>query len=83
MNSDNRRDIYLPEGEWIHFFTGERLTGSRWYKDVEVPLDLMPVFVRPGTIIPVYEKEVDCTDQIDWTETGTLVIDDRFKGVDF
>ncbi|MBO6013803.1 MAG: alpha-xylosidase [Bacteroidales bacterium] len=83
MNSDNRRDIYLPEGEWIQFFTGERLTGSRWYKDVEVPLDLMPVFVRPGTIIPVYEKEVDCTDQIDWTETGTLVIDDRFKGVDF
>ncbi|MBP5213377.1 MAG: alpha-xylosidase [Bacteroidales bacterium] len=83
MNSDNRRDIYLPEGEWIQFFTGERLTGSRWYRDVEVPLDLMPVFVRPGTIIPVYEKEVDCTDQIDWTETGTLVIDDRFKGVDF
>ena len=27
MNGDNRRDVYLPEGRWVNFFTGERLEG--------------------------------------------------------
>ena len=30
MNSDNIRDVYLPEGSWIDFFTGEQLEGGRW-----------------------------------------------------
>ena len=25
MNSENRRDVYLPEGKWVNFFTGEAL----------------------------------------------------------
>lgn len=85
MNSRNRRDIYLPEGEWIHFFTGERFDAGtgRWLKGVDVPLDQMPVFVRPGARIPIYIKDVECTDQMDLSESQLLTIDDSFQGFDF
>jgi alpha-D-xyloside xylohydrolase len=81
MNSENRRDIYLPEGLWVNFFTGERLEGSRWYYDVEVPLDEMPVFVRPGANIPLYPDEVDSTDDMDLSKTIRFSITSDFKGL--
>ena len=72
MNSRNRRDIYLPEGSWVNFFTKERTEGRRWLRDVEVPLDQMPVFVRPGTRIPMYPDEVQSTDDMDLNKTITV-----------
>ncbi len=82
MNSDNRRDIYLPEGLWVNFFTGERLDGGRWYYNVEVPLDQMPVFVRPGSLIKMYPDEVDSTDDMDMSKTITIEIEKDYKGLD-
>ena len=81
MNSENRRDFYLPEGLWVNFFTGERLEGNRWYYDVEVPLDEMPVFVRPSAIIPLYPDEVDSTDDMDLSRTIHLSISRDYKGI--
>jgi alpha-D-xyloside xylohydrolase len=81
MNSDNRRDIYLPEGLWANFFTGERLEGGRWYYNVEVPLDEMPVFVRPGALIKLYPDEVDSTDDMDMSKAITIEITKDYKGI--
>lgn len=81
MNSENRRDIYLPEGLWVNFFTGERLDGGRWYYNVEVPLDQMPVFVRPGAMIRLYPDEVECTDQMDMEKAVTIEITKEYKGL--
>ena len=81
MNSEDRRDIYLPEGLWINFFTGERLEGNRWYYGVEVPLDEMPVFVRPGANIPLYPDEVDSTDDMDLSKSITISITRDYKGL--
>lgn len=75
MNGNDKRDIYLPEGEWVNFFTKEHFTGPVWLKDVNVPLDEMPVFCRPGTEIPVYELEVNSTDDIDLTKATRIVIE--------
>lgn len=75
MNSNDKRDIYLPEGEWVNFFTKEHFTGPVWLKDVHVPLHEMPVFCRPGTEIPVYELEVNSTDDIDLTKATRIVIE--------
>jgi len=69
MNSENKRDIYLPEGKWVHFFTREVFEGSRWLKNVEVPLDEMPVFVKYGASIPLYPYDVNCTDEMDLSKT--------------
>lgn len=81
MNSENRRDVYLPEGKWVNFFTGERLEGGRWLKNLDVPLDEMPVYVRQGATIPVYPDEVECTDDMDLSKSIGLHIDPHFKGI--
>lgn len=80
MNSENRRDVYLPEGQWTNFFTGECVEGGRWLKNVEVPLDEMPVYVRSGAVIPIYPEEVECTDEMDLSKSIALHIDENFKG---
>ena len=81
INSENRRDIYLPEGLWVNFFTGQRLEGGRWYYDVEVPLEQMPVFVRPGALIKMYPDDVDSTDDMDMSKTITIEITKDYKGI--
>ena len=81
MNSVGKRDIYLPEGLWVNFFTGQRIEGGRWYYDIEVPLDQMPVFVRPGALIKMYPDEVDSTDDMDMSKTITIEITKDYKGL--
>ena len=65
----------------MNFFTGERLDGGRWYYDVEVPLDQMPVFVRPGAQIQIYPDDVDSTDDMDFTKATTIEITKDYKGI--
>jgi len=50
------RSIYLPEGEWYDFWTGERIDGG---KAIMYPcaLDRIPVFVKGGSLIPVNLNE--------------------------
>lgn len=80
MNDKGIRDIYLPEGEWINFFTGERMEGGKWYDAVKTPLDLMPVFVHPNATIPIYPYDVDCTDDMDLSKAINLEITDNYIG---
>ena len=83
MNAEGRRDIYLPEGEWVDLFTGERFAGGRTYRGVEVPLERLPVFVHPGARIPLYPDAVDCTDEMDLSKAVELVVEETFRGINF
>ena len=51
--NDIRNGIYLPEGEWIDFFSGEKYTGNCVLNNYEAPLWKLPVFVKNGAIIPI------------------------------
>ncbi len=51
------RSVYLPEGTWYNFWTGERHSGGTTIV-VDAALDTLPLFLRGGQIIP-YE----CTRQ--------------------
>lgn len=82
MNAEGRRDVYLPEGRWVDFFTGEQTDGGRWLHDLEVPLDRMPVYIRAGAVIPLYPYEVDSTDDMDLSRAVSITIDDTFRGID-
>ncbi|MGE5603500.1 MAG: TIM-barrel domain-containing protein, partial [Nitrososphaerales archaeon] len=42
-----RQEVYLPEGDWIDFWSGERHTGPKRL-DVDAPKDVIPVFVAAG-----------------------------------
>ncbi len=51
--NDIRHGIYLPEGEWIDYFTGDRYVGGRVINSYEAPLWKLPLFVRAGAVIPM------------------------------
>ena len=80
MSSDGKRDIYLPEGEWVHFFTGQHFIGGKWYYSVSSPIELMPVFVRPNAHIPIYPDDVENTDDMDLSKTIAIDINPDFNG---
>ncbi|WP_164112722.1 MULTISPECIES: TIM-barrel domain-containing protein [Sphingobacterium] len=51
--NDIRNGIYLPEGEWIDYFTGDKYEGNRVINDFKTPIWKLPVFVKNGAIIPL------------------------------
>lgn len=53
IGNDIRNGIYLPQGTWYDFFTGEQYEGGRILNDFATPLWKLPVFVKGGAIIPV------------------------------
>lgn len=53
LGNDIRNHIYLPEGEWIDYFTGEKYDGNCVINSFSAPLWKLPVFVRNGAIIPM------------------------------
>ncbi|WP_343218201.1 TIM-barrel domain-containing protein [Haloferula helveola] len=53
--NDQRDNIYLPEGEWIDWFTGDVITGGRVINSFDAPLWKLPVFVKRGAILPLNE----------------------------
>jgi alpha-glucosidase len=60
-------EVVLPKGDWINYWTGEKLAGGKVVK-VDPPLDVLPVYVRAGTIIP----EQPVVQNIDETPKGPL-----------
>ncbi|MCH8850801.1 MAG: DUF4968 domain-containing protein, partial [Chloroflexi bacterium] len=52
FNAEGRVRVYLPEGRWFDFWSGELLEGPRWL-DLTVPLDTLPVFVRDDSLLPM------------------------------
>lgn len=51
--NDIRNGIYLPEGRWVDYFDGQVYQGGRILNQFDAPLWKLPVFVRPGAIIPM------------------------------
>lgn len=46
------RDVYLPQGRWIDWWTGEEYEGGSYYL-ADAPLERMPLFAKAGCIIPM------------------------------
>ena len=51
----SRQVVWLPEGDWTHFFTGEHYTGNNWYPLYGRLRDI-PLFARAGAIVPLGPK---------------------------
>ncbi|MCA9907706.1 MAG: DUF5110 domain-containing protein, partial [Anaerolineae bacterium] len=50
-----RQVVWLPEGDWYHFFSGEHFEGDRWHA-VYGSLRDIPLFARAGAIVPLGPK---------------------------
>jgi len=81
MNSENRRDVYLPEGTWVNLFSGNITTGNCWLKDFECPLDEMPVWAKYESVVSVYPYPVSNTDEMDLSKSVQLKLDESYSGM--
>jgi len=50
----NIKAVYLPEGDWIDYWTKEEYKGGGYILKY-APLDLCPMFIKKGSIIPNFE----------------------------
>ena len=60
--NDIRDGIYLPEGTWIDYFTGEKYEGNCVVNNFASPLWKLPVFVKSGAIIPMTNPNNNVTE---------------------
>ena len=71
--------VYLPEGEWTHLLTGERVTGRGWRRE-QHGFDSLPLYVRPGTVLPI--GAVNSGPEYAWAEGVTLHLFELPDGYD-
>ncbi|MFC7211883.1 alpha-xylosidase [Natronoarchaeum sp. GCM10025321] len=60
FDESGERSVYLPEGEWIDWWSDDRYEGQQ-HLDVTVPLDRVPLYVRAGSVLPMR----DATERIE------------------
>jgi alpha-glucosidase (family GH31 glycosyl hydrolase) len=48
----SRQVVWLPEGNWFDFFSGDHFQGGGWYA-IYGQLDKIPVFAKAGAIVPL------------------------------
>ena len=53
---ETSRMVYLPEGEWFDWHTGEHLNSAGEWIKADAPLDRIPVYVAAGSVIPMLES---------------------------
>ncbi|MFJ4893901.1 TIM-barrel domain-containing protein [Streptomyces sp. NPDC088788] len=55
-DSDTRDGIYLPKGTWTDYWTGRTYRGPTTVDGYHAPLDTLPLFVKGGSIVPMWPK---------------------------
>ena len=53
------RDVYLPDGNWVDFWTNEHFAGGKNITWKNPQPAQMPLFVRDGSIVPMLLNDVD------------------------
>ena len=56
FTEEGEADVYLPEGLWTNYFTGEQVRGGCWRHEKHDFFSL-PFYVRENTILPVGREE--------------------------
>ena len=62
-------ELYLPPGTWTNWFTGEKVAGGGWRREVH-GFDSIPLYVREGAVIPLGAR----TDRPDYDYLDGLTI---------
>ena len=68
-DNDVRNGIYLPDANqiWVDYFTGEQYRGGEFLNNFDAPLWKLPLFVKNGAIIPMFEEN-NSAYQVDRTQ---------------
>lgn len=79
LNDSGVRDVYLPEGWWVDFWSGKVLEGPLRLKGVKSALSRMPLFVRYDSRIE-FAEPVQCTDHYAGARRFSIAFDLRYAG---
>jgi alpha-glucosidase len=85
-----KRSVYLPEGRWYDYWTGEVLEGGQTVT-VPAPLERLPLFVRAGAVLPHWPEMAYTSEKPVETliyrvypgEFETVIYEDRGEGLDY
>ena len=67
-NRTVQRQVYLPQGAtWFDFWTGEPFAGGRTVTKA-APIDIIPVYVKAGSIVPMTTEKVQYSTEKKWTK---------------
>ena len=80
--NDIRNGIYLPDSNqvWIDYFTGKQYRGGTTLNNFDAPVWKLPLFVKNGAIIPMFEAHNNAATK---TETNKGGIDKTKRLVEF
>ncbi len=81
LSPEGVRDVYLPEGNWTDFWTGEVHNGPQWLHSVESPLARIPVYAVSGAAVPVYPEVVQSTAEMDPARITILSFGPEYRGL--
>ncbi len=77
LNQATKRSVYLPEGDWLDYWTGTKLRGGQTVS-ADAPMSRIPLYVRAGTILPEIPDDimtlVPCGQ---YSDTKVKCLDDR------
>jgi alpha-D-xyloside xylohydrolase len=77
VDESTRRVVYLPEGEWVDYWTGAHIAGSKAIV-VDAAIDQIPVYARAGAVIPKIPEDVmTLVPQSESGNTTVKSMDDR------
>jgi alpha-glucosidase len=68
LTKGGERKVYLPAGDWFDGNTGKAIAGAQTLDLSPVPLDVIPFYVRAGTILPlgpVTQSTADAEDPLE------------------
>ncbi|WP_284638182.1 TIM-barrel domain-containing protein [Paenibacillus silviterrae] len=76
FSGERGRDVLLPPGVWYGFETGVRYEGEQ-VVHIQAPLELIPIFVREGAVIPmmpVRQHAPNSTERtpLEWLHFGSV-----------
>ncbi len=82
VGNDIRNNIYLPKTSdtWIDYFTGKQYAGGQVVNNFDAPIWKLPLFVKNGSIIPMYENN---NNAMAVTETNKKGLDKTRRIVEF
>lgn len=69
---DIRNNIYLPDENetWIDYFSGKQYCGNMTLNNYDAPLWKLPLFVKNGSIVPMYEENNNSSPKSSVNEKG-------------
>jgi alpha-D-xyloside xylohydrolase len=70
VENEFTRDVYLPAGRWVDYWTNEVHDGAG-HLTVDVPWDAIPVYAKAGAIIPLLDPSVETL----WPTDNPEIID--------